>query len=118
MGKVRIVQEHDGKPVPYTLEIRQGNCLAVLLHVHKLTPEEKKTAEPGANYRHTLYTFFGDEQHCKNIVKHHGDIMIGEKTTKVELNLYYKECKTLLKYFTLSGHKVTCYYKEPKGKKK
>jgi hypothetical protein len=54
----------------------------------------------------------------KNIIKNEGDIFFGETVTSIKLNLYYKECKTLLKYFTLAGHTVKCYYKAPKGNKK
>lgn len=115
IGKVRIAQERGGEKLHFELQIRQGNCLAVLLHVRKLTEEEKKE-HPESTCMHTLYSFFVDEQHCKNIMKSQGDIMCGEEVTSVELNMYYKECWTLLKYFTKSGHKVKCYYKEPKKK--
>lgn len=116
IGKIRITQEYQpGQFANYTLQIRQGNCLAVAIYVRPLTDEEKAQA-PGMRYRHQLWTFWGDEQHMKNIIKNEGDIFFGEKVTSVELNMYYKECSTLLKYFTRSGHKVTCYYKEPKEK--
>jgi hypothetical protein len=38
----------------FKIEIRQGNCLAVFLHICK--------AEDGKGYIHTLYNFFADEQ--------------------------------------------------------
>lgn len=111
IGKV-VIKQQDKK---FTIQIRQGNCLAVLVHVRKLTDEERK--EDSVNkYRHTLYTFFADEQHMKNILKHEKSVFGDENVVRIELNLFYKECKTLLKYFALSGHKVTCYYKEPKKK--
>jgi len=113
IGKVRIEQELGDIKQKFDIQIRQGNCLAVFLHSRKLTPEEKKK-HPGSKCMHSLYTFLCDEQHCKNIMKDYGDIMCGETVLKVELNMYYKECWTLLKYFTKSGHKVTCYYKEEK----
>lgn len=116
IGKIRIAQEHDGKRNLYELQIRQGNCLAVIVHVRKRTPEERREKNPECGWSHTLWSFYGDEQHLKNILKNEGDIFFGEEVTSVELNLYYKECWTLLKYFTLSGHPVKCYYKEPKKK--
>lgn len=115
IGTITIEQEHAEKKHKYTLEIRQGNCLAVVIFVRKATAEELKENQDGKWY-HQLYTFYSDEQHMKNIIKNEGDIFFGEKVTSIKLNLYYKECKTLLKYFTLSGHKVTAYYEEPKKK--
>lgn len=38
------------------------------------------------------------------------------KVIKCDLNMYYKENYTLLKYFVKSGYKVMCHYKEPKKK--
>lgn len=115
IGKVTIEQEHSGEKYRYELQIRQGNCLAVFLYVRKATPEELEQ-NPEGKWYHQLHMFLCDEQHCKNIMKDYGDIMCGEKVVKCELNLYYKECWTLLKYFTKSGHTVKCYYKEPKKK--
>lgn len=116
IGKIRITQEHGGEKRNYEIQIRQGNCLAVLIHVRKRTEEEMQKENPECPYQHTLWAFFVDEQHLKNIMKDGGDILFGEKVTSISLNMYYKECKTLLKYFTLSGHKVTAYYEEPKKK--
>lgn len=116
IGKIRITQELAGEKYNYTLQIRQGNCLAVLLYVRKSTPEELER-HPKGKWYHQLWSFYCDEQHLKNILKNEGDVLFGEKVTSISLNLYYKENLTLLKYFTKSGHKVTCYYKEPKKKK-
>ena len=115
IGTLTIKQKHGDKWYKYNLEIRQGNCLAVLIHVRKAT-EEELAENPEAKFYHSLYTFFCDEQHLKNIMKDGGDILFGEKTTNISLNLYYKECNTLLKYLVRSGRRVSCYYKEPKKK--
>lgn len=115
IGNIVIEQEIGGDKYRYKLQIRQGNCLAVVLYVRRSTPEELKE-NPKGKWYHQLFTFFCDEKHCKNIMKDYGDIMCGEKVVSVKLNMYYKECWTLLKYFTKSGHKVTCYYKEEKKK--
>ena len=112
IGKVRIAQERDGKKLHFEIQIRQGNCLAVLIHVRKCTPEEQD-GHPERRYMHTLYTFYSDAEHMKNLLKHEGDVLFDE-VTSISLNMYYKQCATLLKYFTKAGHKVTCYYKEPK----
>lgn len=118
IGKVTIEQKLGDKAYRYPVQIRQGNCLAVLLYVRKSTAEELKE-HPDGKWYHQLWSFFVDEQHMKNIMKDYdGDVFAGEKVVSIELNMYYKECYKLLKYFTMSGHKVKCYYKEPKKKKK
>lgn len=113
LGTIRIVQQHGNEPKRhYTIQIRNGNCLAVMIHSRKATPEELEK-DPSGKYYHTLYGFFADEQHMKNIMKSNNGDCLYDKVTSIELNMYFKECKTLLKYFTMSGHKVTCYNKEP-----
>lgn len=114
IGKMTIEQKLGDEKHRYDLQIRQGNCLAVLLYVRKSTPEEL-AKHPEGKWYHQLHMFFVDEKHMKNILKEYGDIM-GDKVIKCELNMYYKECWTLLKYFTKSGYNVKCYYKEPKKK--
>lgn len=111
-GKVYIEQVHKDIKQRFTIEIREGNCLAVFIHVRKATDEEL-TKNPQGKYIHTLWNFLADEQHAKNILKHQEKVL-GDEVLKIELNMYYKECYTLLKYFMKSGYKVTCYYKEPK----
>lgn len=115
IGKINITQERDGEKINFTLQIRQGNVLAVLLFVRKSTPEEL-AKHPKGKWYHQLWSFYVDEQHLKNILKADGDVLFGEKVTSIRLNMYYKENYKLLKYFTKSGHKVTCYYQEPKKK--
>lgn len=115
IGTIVIKQHHGDEDYKYKLQIRQGNCLAVIIWVRKSTPEELKK-NPEGKWFHSLFTFFADEQHCKNIMKEYKDIMMGEKVIDIKLNLYYKECNTLLKYFVKSGHNVRCYYEEPKEK--
>lgn len=112
IGKVRIAQDCCGEEKHFDLQIRQGNCLAVLIHVRKCTPEEQD-GHPERKYMHTLYSFYVDAQHMKNMLKNEGDVFF-DKVTSINLNMYYKECATLLKYFTKAGHKVTCYYEKPK----
>ena len=116
IGTIRIEQEHEDKKYRYDIQIRQGNCLAVLLHVRKATREELKE-HPRGKYVHTLYSFFCDEQHCKNLLKNEGGVLF-DKVVSIKLNMYYKENYKLLKYFVLSGYKVTCTYEEPKPAKK
>lgn len=115
IGKVVIKQNICDEWKKFTIQIRQGNCLAVLIHVRKSTPEEL-AKHPEGKYLHTLYTFFSDSTHMEKLIKHEGDVLF-DKVVSIELNLYYKESKTLLKYFTLAGHSVKCYYKAPKKKK-
>lgn len=94
----------------FKLQIRKGNCLAVIIYVRKLTDEEM-LENPDSKYMHTLYDFYLDGKHLSKRLKKDGDVL-GKDIVAVELNLFYEESKTLLKYFVKSGHKVKCYYKE------
>lgn len=94
LGKIQIKQKEN----VFEIEIRKGNCLAVFIHVGK--NQEGETI-------HTLYNFYADEQHLKNIIKNDKKIIFDE-VLEIELNLAYKECYTLLKYFVNSGYEVKC----------
>lgn len=116
IGKIVIEQKIGDESYRYNLQIRQGNCLAVILYVRRATPEELDR-NPKGKWYHQLHMFYVDEKHLKNIMKDYGTALDSmDKVIKCELNMYYKENYTLLKYFTMSGYKVTCYYKEPKNK--
>lgn len=116
IGKLTIEQELGDNKYRYNLQIRQGNCLAVIIYVRKATKEELER-DPDGKWYHQLHMFYADEQHMKNMMKEYGQVLDAmDKVIKCELNLYYKECWTLLKYFTKSGYNVKCYYKEPKKK--
>lgn len=108
IGKI-IIKQGEQK---FNLQIRQGNCLAVIINVRKATEEELKE-HPEGKYIHTLYTFYADEQHMKNMMKSYDKVLFDE-VVSIELNMFYKENYTLLKYFVKSGYKVKCYYKEEK----
>lgn len=97
------------KPRKYKIQIRQSNCLMCAIHVYKFdNPENPKLC-----WRHELVCFFVDESHLKRCVKAaRFSSYFGGTITNVKLNLFYKECKTLLKYMIKDGLKVTCYYKE------
>lgn len=100
----------------FNVDIRNGNCLAVFVYIRKATPDEL-AKDPNGKYFHMLYSFFGDEKHCKNMMKEYGNVL-GDDVVSIKLNMYYKESWTLLKYFVKSGYKVHCFYKEPKKEKK
>ena len=106
IGKI-VIKQGENK---FNLQIRQGNCLAVLINVRKATEEELKE-HPNGKYIHTLYSFYCDEQHLKILLKNVGSVLFDE-VVSIELNMFYKENYTLLKYFVKSGYKVKCYYKE------
>lgn len=108
IGKI-VIKQGDNK---FNLQIRKGNCLAVIIHERKCTEEELKE-DPKGKYVHTLYSFFVDEQHLKNLLKNEGKVFFDD-VVSIELNMFYKENYTLLKYFVKSGYKVKCYYKEEK----
>ena len=114
IGVVRISQKHSDKTYKYNIQIRQGNCLCVMVYIRKATPEELKE-DPEGKYFHSLYSFYGDEQHIKNIMKNHKGKCLFDDVVKIKLNMFYKEAWTLLKYFTKSGYKCECYYKEEKS---
>jgi hypothetical protein len=116
-GTVTIAQQRkdEDKPRKYKIQIRQGNCLAVFLNVYK----EENPEDPKKCWVHQLMNFLGDEQHLKNIVKDWKENVFARMLSanwidKVELNLFYKESNTLLKYMVRDGLKVKCYYKEDK----
>lgn len=94
LGKIKIKQKEN----VFEIEIRKGNCLAVFIHVDK--NQEGETI-------HTLYNFYADEQHLKNIIKKDKKIIFDE-VLEIELYMAYKECYTLLKYFVNSGYEVKC----------
>lgn len=111
IGKIVIKQKIGDYPERrFTIQIRTGNCLAVLLHIRRLTEEELKE-HPAGKWMHSLYSFFGDEQHLKNMLKEYGKVLFDD-VVSIRLNMFYKENKTLLKYFLKSGYEVRCYYKE------
>lgn len=115
LGTLTIVQQRgdEEKPRKFKIEIREGNCLAVFLYIYK----EEKPQDPKRPWVHQLVGFFADERHLKNIVQSHDKeafacFFNAIKIEKVKLNIYHKECKTLLKYMVRDGLKVECYYKE------
>lgn len=115
MGIVTIAQQRkdEDKPRKYKIQIRQGNCLAVFLYVYK----KENPEDPKKCWVHQLVNFLGDEQHLKNIVKEQKTdvfawMLSADWIDKIELNLYYKESNTLLKYMVRDGLKVQCYYKK------
>lgn len=110
MGTFTLVQNGNKSKI----QIRQGNCLAIFLNIYK----EKEPQDPDKPWVHQLVSFFVNEQHIKNCKK---DIktnlfkkLFGGDLKNIRLNMYYKECETLLKYFIKDGYKVQCYYKENK----
>ena len=101
MGKIVITQNEQ----KFTLEIRQGNCLAVIMHSNK---------EADGTFTHTLMQFFADEQHlkrmCKAVDKGEEESVIFYDVKSIKLNMRYEECATLLKHL-VKYYKITCYYK-------
>lgn len=92
------IELQDGK----IIEVRAGNCLAVLIY---------KTHEKDGDYWN-LWTFYVDEQHCKNIIKNEGDILFGVNPKRIRMNIAYKEALQLTKYFAKCKHNVEVYYKK------
>ena len=103
----------------YKIQIRDGNCMAIFLHVYK----QAKPEDPKRPWVHQLQNFIADEKHLQNIIRNRDEYkgnafeyMLNGKLRNIKLNIYYKGMQTLAKYMTREGLKVTCYYKEPKKK--
>ena len=118
-GKYVEVKDEKGRTVynEYPIQIRDGNCLAIFLHIYK----QEKPEDPSRPWVHQLQSFIIDEQHLKNIIKDRkeGNVfeyILNGKPKNIRLNIYYKDMLTLAKYMTRDGLKVTCYYKEPQKK--
>lgn len=113
MGTFTLVQEKDGKKKSFPIQIRRGNVLAIFMHVYK----DEHPQDPARPYVHQLMSFFCDERHIKNILKDCKKDLFKElfwgDIKNIKLNMYYKECNTLLKYMVRDGLKVQCYYEEP-----
>lgn len=100
----------------YPIQIRDGNCMAIFLHIHKI----KNLENPKKCWMHDLIMFFVDEPHLKRCLHHDGknetfESLFYGKLQNIKLNIYYKNMLTLARYLTRDGHKVTCYYEEPKN---
>lgn len=86
----------------FEIQIRQGNCLAVFIHVRK--------DEDSDEYIHTLYMFFADEAHLKRCMKTMGN-PFGDEIVNIRLNMKYKESTKLLKHLVKLCN-VECYYED------
>lgn len=100
MGIITIDQQGQ----EFVLQIRQGNCLAVIIHSNK---------EQDGTFTHTLMQFFADEEHLKRMCKAVDD---GEEKApifydvkSIRLNMKYKECSKLLKHL-VKYYGINCYY--------
>lgn len=118
-GEYAEVKDAKGRTVynKYPIQIRDGNCLAIFLHIWK-DPEPEDPERP---WHHDLQSFLIDEQHLKNVIRARGEgnlfeYILNGKLRNIRLNIYYKDMLTLARYMTRDGLKVTCYYKEPKKK--
>lgn len=100
MGVITI----DQKEQEFELQIRQGNCLAVIIHSNK---------EPDDTFTHTLMQFFADEAHlkrtCKAVDKGEEKTPIFYDVKSIRLNMRYKECATILKHL-VKYYEINCYY--------
>lgn len=100
MGKIVVTQnEHD-----FELEIRQGNCLAVIIYSNK---------ENDGTFTHTLMQFFANEKHlkkeCNAVDKGEDRAPIFYDVKSIRLNMCYNECFILLKHL-VKYYEITCYY--------
>lgn len=111
MGKMTISQTRKDGELQFDIDIWSGNCLAVFTYDY----QDKDTGEDMIG----LYSFYADERHLKNIIKEFNGKVFSDKIISVELNMYYKQNYTLLKYFVKHTPelKVMCYYKEPEKRK-
>lgn len=81
----------------FKIEIRRGNCLAVMVY------------DRGDSYE--LHNFWMDEQHIKNIIKNSegNNPLFRGQAKNIRLNMKYKESAKILKYIVKEAE-VTCYY--------
>lgn len=98
IGTMTIKQKHR----TFEIQIRQGNCLAVFIHVRK--------DEEGDDYIHTLYFFFADEAHLERCMKKMGN-PFGDEIVSIRLNMKYEESMKLLKHLVKLCN-VECYYED------
>lgn len=87
----------------FQIEMRECNALTCNIYVYY----------EGNTRMHQLVSFLVDEQHCKNIMKTHKDIFMNAKIEDLELNTYFKQTHTLIKYLIKSKREFSCYYIEP-----
>ncbi len=105
MGKM-VIEQHpddDEKKKRFTILICEGNCMAAFVHICK----DAKGRE-----MHTLYSFFVDKTHVRNIIKSHGTLFC-DKVVSIELNMAFSSSKELLDVLVKNGYKVKCYYRKP-----
>lgn len=103
MGRMTIWQKNK----KHTISIYSGNCLAIFLS------EWKDNGE----WWHSLYSFFADEKHIKNLYKNEGRIFF-DKVTDIRLNVAYSNAKQLADILVQHGYSVRIYKKEPKNETK
>lgn len=100
MGTIVITQNEQ----KFYLEIRQGNCLAVIIHVCK---------NEDGTYTHTLMDFFADATHltrrCKAVDKGEENSVLFYDVKSIRLNMRYKECEQILKRL-VKYYEINCYY--------
>lgn len=100
MGVITI----DQKGKEFELQIRQGNCLAVIIHSNE---------EPDGTFTHTLLQFFADEKHlkrmCEAVDKGEEKTPIFYDVKSIRLNMRYEECSKLLKHL-VKYYEINCYY--------
>lgn len=100
MGNVVLAQKNN----TFVIDICQANATCAFISHH--------TDENGDKWN-TLQGFLADKQHVKNLIKNKCELFYGD-IEKVTLNMWYKDSKDILQYFVRMGHKVECYYDEPK----
>lgn len=101
MGELVII-EPNGKRSK--VNIYAANCICAFMY---------EWQEDGKNMWQP-WGMLDDKRHIRNLLRDKYDMFPEAK--KVRLNMYYDECKDILNYFVKLGHKVECYYKQPKEK--
>lgn len=107
MGEIKLVQKSDGKKI--TLTICGCNAICAFMNFYK--------DKDGVDMVQ-LCGFLSNTEHIRNLLKDKVDIFEWDIVKKVRLNMYYPDNKYVLNYLTKVGHKVECYYQEPKQKGK
>lgn len=104
MGELTLKQGEN----KFKIHICAANAVCAFIYKHK--------DEKGDEWC-DLCGFFADDVHVRRCIRSKSEMFNG-KIVKVKLNMWYKNNKYVLEYFTRMGHKVECYYKEPTDKTK
>lgn len=112
--KIGFVAWKSNEPMKkgFRWNIYRANCLCCMIYEYK---------EEGKEY-YRFQCWFNDKEHLQRCLGLKGkektdlfkDWYLSHHIKYIKLNMYYKECEVLMKYFTMAGYQIRTYYQEPK----